>query len=144
VTRGLHVGFRAPSREAVDAFWQAGIDTGYRDVGAPGRRTVYGPDYYGGFLLDPDGNSAEAVHTQRADPVPDGTVFRRLQDTCCGRDPRVRRRIGYRAHPRESSSEWARKAVRPTLRETPAPVPKGFPRSPTRLSGGCDLRWHDL
>ena len=72
VTRGLHVGFRAPSREAVDAFWQAGIDAGYRDDGAPGRRTVYGPDYYGGFLLDPDGNSAEAVHTERDDPVPDG------------------------------------------------------------------------
>ena len=36
VTRGLHVGFRAPSREAVDAFWQAGIDAGYRDDGAPG------------------------------------------------------------------------------------------------------------
>jgi catechol 2,3-dioxygenase-like lactoylglutathione lyase family enzyme len=62
VTRGLHVGFRAPSREAVDAFWQAGIDAGYRDDGAPGPRPVYGPDYYGGFLLDPDGNSAEAVH----------------------------------------------------------------------------------
>ena len=74
VTRGLHVGFRAPSREAVDAFWQAGIDAGYRDDGAPGRRTVYGPDYYGGFLLDPDGNSAEAVHTERDDPVPDGSV----------------------------------------------------------------------
>src|ERR671937_239963 len=53
VTRGLHVGFRAPSREAVDAFWHAGIDAGYRDDGAPGPRTVYGPDYYGGFLLDP-------------------------------------------------------------------------------------------
>ena len=73
VTRGLHVGFRAPSREAVDAFWQAGIDAGYRNDGAPGPRTVYGPDYYGGFLLDPDGNSAEAVHTGE-DPVPDGRV----------------------------------------------------------------------
>ena len=74
VTRGLHVGFRAPSREAVDAFWQAGIDAGYRDDGAPGPRTVYGPDYYGGFLLDPDGNSAEAVHTERENPVPDGCI----------------------------------------------------------------------
>jgi catechol 2,3-dioxygenase-like lactoylglutathione lyase family enzyme len=74
VTRGLHVGFRAPSRAAVDAFWQAGIDAGYRDDGAPGPRTAYGPDYFGGFLLDPDGNSAEAVHTEREDPVPDGQV----------------------------------------------------------------------
>jgi catechol 2,3-dioxygenase-like lactoylglutathione lyase family enzyme len=74
VTRGLHVGFRAPSRAAVDAFWQAGIDAGYRDDGAPGPRTEYGPDYYGGFLLDPDGNSAEAVHGERARPVPDGRV----------------------------------------------------------------------
>jgi catechol 2,3-dioxygenase-like lactoylglutathione lyase family enzyme len=61
-TRGLHIGFSAPSREHVDAFWQAGVDAGYRDDGAPGPRPEYGPDYYGGFLLDPDGNSAEAVH----------------------------------------------------------------------------------
>jgi catechol 2,3-dioxygenase-like lactoylglutathione lyase family enzyme len=74
LTRGLHVGFRAPSREAVDAFWQAGIDAGYRDHGTPGLRTVHGHDHYGGFLLDPDGNSAEAVHTDRGEPVPDGRV----------------------------------------------------------------------
>src|SRR5215208_3185783 len=42
VTRGLHVGFRAPDRAAVDAFWQAGIDAGYRDDGAPGPRTASG------------------------------------------------------------------------------------------------------
>src|ERR1039457_6010195 len=74
VIRGLHVGFRAPSREAVDAFWQAGIDAGYRDDGAAGRRTIYGPGYYGGVLLDPDGNSAEAAHRKREEPVPDGCV----------------------------------------------------------------------
>jgi catechol 2,3-dioxygenase-like lactoylglutathione lyase family enzyme len=61
-TRRLHIGFVAPSREHADAFWQAGIDAGHRDDGAPGPRPVYGPDYYGAFLLDPDGNSAEAVH----------------------------------------------------------------------------------
>jgi catechol 2,3-dioxygenase-like lactoylglutathione lyase family enzyme len=61
-TRGLHIGFSAPSREHVDAFWQAGVDAGYRDDGAPGPRPQYTPDYYGAFLLDPDGNSAEAVH----------------------------------------------------------------------------------
>jgi catechol 2,3-dioxygenase-like lactoylglutathione lyase family enzyme len=61
-TRRLHIGFIAPSREHVDEFWRAGTEAGYRDDGAPGPRPQYGPDYYGGFLLDPDGNSAEAVH----------------------------------------------------------------------------------
>ncbi len=74
VTRNLHVGFRAPDRETVDAFWQAGINAGYPDDGAPGPRPVYGPDYYGGFLLDPDGNSVEAVHGDRERPVPDGRI----------------------------------------------------------------------
>jgi catechol 2,3-dioxygenase-like lactoylglutathione lyase family enzyme len=61
VTRGLHVGFVAPSHELVDRFWQTGVDAGYRDDGRPGPRPEYGDTYYGGFLLDPDGNSAEAV-----------------------------------------------------------------------------------
>jgi catechol 2,3-dioxygenase-like lactoylglutathione lyase family enzyme len=61
-TRRLHVGFAAPSRGHVDRFWQAGVRAGYRDDGGPGPRPEYGDDYYGGFLLDPDGNSAEAVH----------------------------------------------------------------------------------
>jgi catechol 2,3-dioxygenase-like lactoylglutathione lyase family enzyme len=62
VTRGLHIGFGARSRELVAAFWRAGTQAGHRDDGAPGPRPQYRDDYYGGFLLDPDGNSAEAVH----------------------------------------------------------------------------------
>jgi catechol 2,3-dioxygenase-like lactoylglutathione lyase family enzyme len=61
LTRNLHIGFRAAGHAEVDAFWQAGIDAGYRDDGAPGPRPQYVEDYYGAFLLDPDGNSAEAV-----------------------------------------------------------------------------------
>jgi catechol 2,3-dioxygenase-like lactoylglutathione lyase family enzyme len=61
-TRRLHIGFVAPSRAAVDAFHAAGLEAGYRDDGAPGPRPQYRDDYYGAFLLDPDGNSAEAVH----------------------------------------------------------------------------------
>ena len=60
-TRHLHVGFVAPSRGAVDAFWRAGVKGGYPDAGRPGERE-YTEDYYGAFLLDPDGNSVEAVH----------------------------------------------------------------------------------
>lgn len=62
VTTGLHIGFRAASREDVDAFWRAGVEAGYRDDGAPGPRPQYRDDYYGAFLIDPDGRSAEAVH----------------------------------------------------------------------------------
>jgi catechol 2,3-dioxygenase-like lactoylglutathione lyase family enzyme len=62
VTRRLHVGFTAASREQVDEFWRTGIAAGYRDEGAAGPRPQYSDSYYGGFLLDPDGNSIEAVH----------------------------------------------------------------------------------
>lgn len=61
-TRGLHVAFVAPSREHVDAFWRAGIDAGHASGGEPRPRPQYREDYYGAFLLDPDGNSVEAVH----------------------------------------------------------------------------------
>jgi catechol 2,3-dioxygenase-like lactoylglutathione lyase family enzyme len=62
VTRRLHIGFVAQSREHVDEFWRVGTSAGYTDDGTPGPRPIYGGDYYGAFLLDPDGNSAEAVH----------------------------------------------------------------------------------
>jgi catechol 2,3-dioxygenase-like lactoylglutathione lyase family enzyme len=62
VTRGLHVGFGAKSIADVDAFWRAGVEAGFESDGEPGPRPIYGDDYYGGFLLDPDGNSIEAVH----------------------------------------------------------------------------------
>jgi catechol 2,3-dioxygenase-like lactoylglutathione lyase family enzyme len=62
VTRRLHIGFVAPSRAAVDDFWRVGTEAGYRDDGPPGPRPQYSEDYYGSFLLDPDGNSAEAVN----------------------------------------------------------------------------------
>jgi catechol 2,3-dioxygenase-like lactoylglutathione lyase family enzyme len=61
-TRRLHIGFVAPSSEQVDAFWRMGTEAGYADDGPPGPRRQYRDDYYGAFLLDPDGNSAEAVH----------------------------------------------------------------------------------
>ncbi len=61
-TKRLHIGFVAPSRTHVDDFWRVGTEAGYEDEGAPGPRPDYSDDYYGAFLLDPDGNSAEAVH----------------------------------------------------------------------------------
>jgi catechol 2,3-dioxygenase-like lactoylglutathione lyase family enzyme len=62
VTRNLHAAFVAQSREAVDEWWRTMTVAGYRDDGEPGPRPQYSPEYYGAFVLDPDGNSVEAVH----------------------------------------------------------------------------------
>ena len=57
----IHVAFTAGWRAAVDAFYRAALDAGGRDNGPPGLRPIYHPDYYGAFVLDPDGNNVEAV-----------------------------------------------------------------------------------
>lgn len=61
-TTRLHIGFSVAGRDQVHAFWEAGMAAGYAGDGDPGLRPEYTDDYYGAFLLDPDGNSAEAVH----------------------------------------------------------------------------------
>ena len=58
---GLHVAFDAGDRETVDAFHAAGLAGGGTDNGAPGPREIYHPNYYGAYVLDPDGNNVEAV-----------------------------------------------------------------------------------
>ena len=59
---GGMVAFLAPSPEAVDAGYAAGISSGGIDEGAPGTRVQYGTDYYGAYLRDPDGNKVHLVH----------------------------------------------------------------------------------
>ena len=61
---GVHVAFRVENRETVDAFHEAALAAGGKDNGEPGVREIYHPNYYGAFVLDPDGNNVEAVcHT---------------------------------------------------------------------------------
>ena len=57
---GLHLCFRAPTRQSVDAFHAAALATGGRDNGKPGLRTSYGANYYAAFVVDPDGYRIEA------------------------------------------------------------------------------------
>ena len=62
----VHVAFAADRREQVDAFHAAALAAGGTDHGAPGLRPEYSPEYYGAFVLDPDGHNLEAVHHGRS------------------------------------------------------------------------------
>lgn len=57
----LHVAILAKDRATVDAFYAAALAAGGKDNGAPGIRAHYHPNYYGAFVLDPDGHNIEAV-----------------------------------------------------------------------------------
>jgi len=60
-TGALHIALQAQTRAQVDAFYAAAIAAGGIDHGAPGVRVHYHADYYGAFVLDPDGHNIEAV-----------------------------------------------------------------------------------
>ncbi len=55
----MHIAFQAKDKAAVDAFHEAALGAGGKDNGRPGPREGAG-DYYGAFVLDPDGNNIEA------------------------------------------------------------------------------------
>ncbi len=58
---GVHICLRAPSAEAVDAFFAAALAAGGTSDGAPGLRAQYHESYYAAFIRDPDGNRIEVV-----------------------------------------------------------------------------------
>ncbi|MDZ4868168.1 MAG: VOC family protein [Alphaproteobacteria bacterium] len=61
IGNGVHISFAARNKAAVNAFHAAALASGGKDDGAPGPRPDYGPDYYGAFCRDIDGNKIEAV-----------------------------------------------------------------------------------
>jgi catechol 2,3-dioxygenase-like lactoylglutathione lyase family enzyme len=61
LTIPVHVAIAAKDRAAVDAFYHAALAAGGKDNGAPGLRAHYHPNYYGAFVLDPEGHNIEAV-----------------------------------------------------------------------------------
>ena len=61
----LHVAFAAKDRAAVATFYEAAIKAGGKDNGLPGLRPHYHKDYFGAFVLDPDGHNIEAVCRKR-------------------------------------------------------------------------------
>jgi catechol 2,3-dioxygenase-like lactoylglutathione lyase family enzyme len=64
MNKPVHIAIAAQDRATVDAFYKAAIAAGGRDNGPPGIRPHYHANYYGAFVLDPDGHNIEAVcHT---------------------------------------------------------------------------------
>ncbi|MGZ5864580.1 MAG: VOC family protein [Xanthobacteraceae bacterium] len=57
----IHVALMVPTRATVDAFYKAAMAAGGKDNGPPGLRPHYHNNYYGAFVLDPDGHNIEAV-----------------------------------------------------------------------------------
>ncbi|HEY3961809.1 MAG TPA: VOC family protein [Gaiellaceae bacterium] len=86
VARRLHVGFGAVDRRAVDAWWRGMTDAGFQSDGEPGPRPQYGPTYYGAFVLDPDGNSVEAMHQESSVPSGIQHLWFRTRGVAASRD----------------------------------------------------------
>jgi len=59
--REAHIAFSAPDRAAVNAFFDAAVELGAEVLHEPRVCPEYHPNYYGGFVRDPDGNNVEAV-----------------------------------------------------------------------------------
>jgi len=57
----MHLAFVAGSRKEVDDFYQAALAAGAKDNGPPGLRPQYHANYYGAFVIGPDGHNVEAV-----------------------------------------------------------------------------------
>jgi catechol 2,3-dioxygenase-like lactoylglutathione lyase family enzyme len=78
VGNGVHVGFVARTKAHVNKFHEVALAHGGSNNGEPGPRPDYGPEYYGAFVFDLDGNKLEATLTpqpkarkaKRAKPAP--------------------------------------------------------------------------
>jgi catechol 2,3-dioxygenase-like lactoylglutathione lyase family enzyme len=57
----MHLAFRAPDRQSVDAYHAAALAAGGVENGPPGVRAEFHESYYAAFVLDPEGNNIEAV-----------------------------------------------------------------------------------
>jgi predicted lactoylglutathione lyase len=57
----VHLAFSAAARDQVDGFYAAATAAGGTGNGEPGLRPQYHDNYYGAFVLDPDGHNIEVV-----------------------------------------------------------------------------------
>ena len=76
ITRNIHFAFSTTNRKQVNKFYELAMAAGGKSEGKPGIRANYGPNYYGAFVLDPDGNNIEAVCYRKPNKLRIGTESR--------------------------------------------------------------------
>ena len=63
---GMMIGFGATNQDMVHAAHAAALANGGSNEGDPGPRPQYGPDFYGAYVRDPDGNKMSFIVEQEA------------------------------------------------------------------------------
>jgi catechol 2,3-dioxygenase-like lactoylglutathione lyase family enzyme len=117
---GVHVAFAARSREAIAEFHRAALGAGGSDEGGAGPRPDYGPDYYGAFVRDPDGNKLEAVLT----PEPAAPPAAKVKPRAAPAKAKTRKKkAAGKAQPatrkkaKKAAKKTAKKAAKPARRK---------------------------
>ncbi len=65
---GAMIAFEAQNQEQVRGLHAAALDAGGMDEGRPGFRAAYGPQFYVGYLRDPQGNKIALFSCNPDDP----------------------------------------------------------------------------
>jgi catechol 2,3-dioxygenase-like lactoylglutathione lyase family enzyme len=60
---GIMVAFKAETKDAVQAAYDAALANGGTNEGAPGMRPPEGTSFYGAYVRDPDGNKLCIFHS---------------------------------------------------------------------------------
>lgn len=85
VGNGTHIGFAARSKKDVHKFHETAIANGGKNNGDPGPRPDYGPEYYGTFVFDRDGNKIEAtLQSQPLNKAPNRTAKKKASPAIRG------------------------------------------------------------
>lgn len=69
VGNGTMVAFRALTHQKVQSLHREGLRHGGVDEGAPGFREAYSPNFFVGYLRDPDGNKVALFCTSPSEPT---------------------------------------------------------------------------
>jgi catechol 2,3-dioxygenase-like lactoylglutathione lyase family enzyme len=107
VGNGTHVGFSARTRDAVHRFYAAALANGGTDNGPPGPREMYGPDYYGAFVIDLDGNRLEATLHPAAAPRAKAAI--RSKARAASRKATKKKSVGKRPAKKKAKRKAGRK-----------------------------------